>query len=94
MHSEGGGKQEAAAEVSVAPIVGAGRSERGVVVVLRDVTELRGMARAVSYQASHDALTGLSNRAAFEGRLQQLLEELRESPRHRRFRQSTGWRLV
>lgn len=81
LHSEGGGKQEAAAEVSVAPIVGAGRSERGVVVVLRDVTELRGMARAVSYQASHDALTGLSNRAAFEGRLQQLLEELRESPR-------------
>jgi len=41
----------------------------GVVIVLRDVTELRGMARQMSYQASHDPLTGLVNRREFERRL-------------------------
>jgi diguanylate cyclase (GGDEF)-like protein/PAS domain S-box-containing protein len=46
----------------------------GVVVVVRDVTELRGMARQMSYQASHDALTGLVNRREFEHRLDEKLQ--------------------
>ncbi|MHB8347169.1 MAG: EAL domain-containing protein [Acidiferrobacterales bacterium] len=38
----------------------------GVVVVFRDVTALRRMAREMSYQATHDSLTGLVNRHEFE----------------------------
>jgi diguanylate cyclase (GGDEF)-like protein/PAS domain S-box-containing protein len=39
-----------------------------------DVTEARELSEQLSYQASHDALTDLLNRRAFEQRLQQLLE--------------------
>jgi len=35
-------------------------------MIMRDVSELRGMTREMSYQASHDALTGLVNRREFE----------------------------
>jgi hypothetical protein len=35
-------------------------------VIFHDVSELRGLAREMSYQASHDALTGLVNRTEFE----------------------------
>jgi diguanylate cyclase (GGDEF)-like protein/PAS domain S-box-containing protein len=46
----------------------------GAVVLLHDVTELRGITRQMSYQATHDALTGLVNRREFEGRLATVLE--------------------
>ena len=39
-------------------------------VVFRDVTKERRLKRALSYQASHDALTGLINRREFDNRLQ------------------------
>jgi diguanylate cyclase (GGDEF)-like protein len=42
--------------------------------MLHDVTELRGLARQMSYQATHDALTGLVNRAEFERRLQESVD--------------------
>jgi PAS domain S-box-containing protein len=45
----------------------------GVVVNVRDISEARELSEQLSYQASHDALTGLLNRRAFEQRLQQLL---------------------
>jgi len=35
----------------------------GAVIVFHDVTKERGLKRALSYQASHDALTGLINRS-------------------------------
>jgi diguanylate cyclase (GGDEF)-like protein/PAS domain S-box-containing protein len=41
----------------------------GAVILLHDVTELRGLHRQMSYQATHDALTGLVNRREFERRL-------------------------
>jgi diguanylate cyclase (GGDEF)-like protein len=44
------------------------------VVLLHDVTEMRGLARQISYQATHDALTGLINRREFEHRLQEALD--------------------
>jgi diguanylate cyclase (GGDEF)-like protein len=56
-------------DVSATPRTLSDGAITGVVVVLRDVTELRGMARQMSYQASHDALTGLVNRREFERRL-------------------------
>jgi diguanylate cyclase (GGDEF)-like protein len=40
---------------------------------MRDVTELRGLTRQMSYQATHDALTGLINRHEFERRLEEVL---------------------
>ena len=46
----------------------------GTVVAVRDVSELRGITRQMSYQASHDALTGLVNRREFERRLEEALE--------------------
>jgi diguanylate cyclase (GGDEF)-like protein/PAS domain S-box-containing protein len=49
----------------------------GVVVVLHDVTELRGLTRQMSYQATHDPLTGLVNRREFERRLGDALDASR-----------------
>lgn len=43
-----------------------------------DVTEARELSEQLSYQASHDALTGLLNRRAFEQRLRQCLETARK----------------
>ena len=50
------------------------RTFTGAVIALRDVSDLRGLTRQMSYQASHDALTGLVNRREFERRLQEALE--------------------
>jgi diguanylate cyclase (GGDEF)-like protein len=44
------------------------------VVVFHDVSEIRGLARQMSYQATHDGLTGLINRREFERRLQEALD--------------------
>ncbi|CAN5274918.1 hypothetical protein BH24PSE2_BH24PSE2_05760 [soil metagenome] len=49
----------------------------GAVLVLHDVTELRGLTRQMSYQAAHDALTGLVNRREFERRLEEGLQAAR-----------------
>ncbi|HZE18289.1 MAG TPA: diguanylate cyclase, partial [Mycobacterium sp.] len=43
--------------------------EAGFVVVLHDITSLRQLSRKLSYQAAHDALTGLINRREFERQL-------------------------
>jgi diguanylate cyclase (GGDEF)-like protein/PAS domain S-box-containing protein len=45
----------------------------GHILTLRDVTEKRKLSRQISFQATHDALTGLLNRYEFERRLQGLL---------------------
>ncbi|HWI14968.1 MAG TPA: diguanylate cyclase, partial [Burkholderiales bacterium] len=47
----------------------------GTVLVFRDVGESRKMAHQLSWQATHDALTGLVNRAEFERRLCLLVDE-------------------
>ncbi|MBT8422613.1 MAG: EAL domain-containing protein, partial [Gammaproteobacteria bacterium] len=44
----------------------------------RDVGELRGMTREMSYQASHDALTGLVNRREFERQVNIAIESARK----------------
>ncbi|MGD8589654.1 MAG: PAS domain S-box protein [Chromatiales bacterium] len=63
-----------AIEDSAAPIRGRDGELLGVVLVFRDVTEARHQSQQVSYQASHDALTGLINRREFERRLSRVLE--------------------
>ena len=51
----------------------------GVVLVLHDVSRERQYAAKLSYQASHDALTGLINRREFERRLGLALKRPRRS---------------
>lgn len=46
----------------------------GAALVLHDMTRERQYMESLSWQATHDALTGLSNRREFEFRLQQALE--------------------
>jgi diguanylate cyclase (GGDEF)-like protein/PAS domain S-box-containing protein len=54
------------------------RDEHGAVIyyegTLTDITEAHELSRQLSYEASHDALTGLINRREFELRLQRALE--------------------
>ncbi|HEY9761899.1 MAG TPA: EAL domain-containing protein [Trichocoleus sp.] len=55
----------------------------GIVLVLRDITHQRRLARQLYWQASHDALTGLTNRTEFERLLQVSITEARqESAEH------------
>jgi diguanylate cyclase (GGDEF)-like protein/PAS domain S-box-containing protein len=65
---------ERSIELSASPMRGSSKEILGTVVLLHDVTELRGLARQMSYQATHDALTGLVNRREFERRLEEANE--------------------
>ncbi len=66
-----------AIEDSVAPIRDHKGQVIGVVLVFRDVTEQRRLATQLSYQATHDMLTGLVNRHEFEHRLDRVIETAR-----------------
>ncbi len=68
------GEQEHSVEITASPIRGPGNSIAGTVVVIHDVSELRGLTRKMSYQATHDPLTGLINRREFERRLVEAME--------------------
>ncbi len=62
------------AEYSAQPMREAGRIT-GAVLVFRDVTEAQATAHHLTFQATHDALTGLVNRREFERRLERVLTE-------------------
>lgn len=64
---------EFAVEDSAAPIRTLDDEIIGAVMVFHDVTTARSLARQLSWQASHDALTGLVNRREFENCLTQTL---------------------
>jgi diguanylate cyclase (GGDEF)-like protein/PAS domain S-box-containing protein len=66
--------QEIAIQESAAPICDRQRRVIGAVIVFHDVTNERRLKRALSYQASHDALTGLINRREFDTRLQSAVQ--------------------
>jgi diguanylate cyclase (GGDEF)-like protein/PAS domain S-box-containing protein len=70
-------QEEHSAEVTASPIRGPGNEISGTVVVLHDVSEIRGLTRQMSYQATHDALTGLINRREFERRLEEAISNAR-----------------
>jgi diguanylate cyclase (GGDEF)-like protein/PAS domain S-box-containing protein len=61
--------QEIAIQNSAAPIRDRAGDVIGAVMVFHDVSRERRLRRALAYQASHDALTGLINRREFESRL-------------------------
>lgn len=65
---------ERSIELSASPIRNEQNEVTGAVALLHDVTELRGLARQMSYQATHDALTGLINRRDFERRCEEAID--------------------
>ena len=68
------GEQERSVEITASPVRGPSNSISGTVVVFHDVSELRGLTRKMSYQATHDPLTGLINRREFERRLDEAMD--------------------
>jgi diguanylate cyclase (GGDEF)-like protein/PAS domain S-box-containing protein len=54
-------------------------SSEGYLMTLRDITEMRRMSETINYQASHDSLTGLSNREEFSFKLSEILGSLKTS---------------
>jgi diguanylate cyclase (GGDEF)-like protein/PAS domain S-box-containing protein len=78
-----GGGNEISIDASASPIVGPNDAVTGAVIIMRDVSELRGLTREMSYQASHDPLTGLVNRREFERQLNSALDRVKaEDGRH------------
>lgn len=71
-----------AIEESAAPIRGRDGSVVGGVIVFRDVTAARSMALRLSWQATHDALTGLVNRREFESRADMALASAHNAGKH------------
>ncbi len=58
-----------AVKLTVSPMRNLDGDIQGVVMVMHDVSEMWKMAQQLSYQASHDALTGLINRREFDQQL-------------------------
>jgi diguanylate cyclase (GGDEF)-like protein/PAS domain S-box-containing protein len=72
------GTAERFVEISITPLK-VDKEIAGLVLVLHDTSELRGLTRQMTYQASHDALTGLVNRREFERRLQEAMDSAQTS---------------
>ncbi len=70
---------EAAIELSGSPIRDSQEKIIGSVMVFHDVTRLRALARQLSYQATHDSLTGLINRVEFDARVEQAIHSANQS---------------
>ncbi|MCW8955843.1 MAG: diguanylate cyclase, partial [Gammaproteobacteria bacterium] len=69
-------------EASAAPMRSDEGKVIGAVLVFQDVSHARRLTRQLSYQASHDALTGLYNRRMFEDHLELALINVLEENRH------------
>ncbi|MGE5605878.1 MAG: EAL domain-containing protein, partial [Bacteroidota bacterium] len=69
---------EYAIEATASPIRNREEEIIGIVIVLRDVTQTRELTKKISYQASHDSLTGLVNRGQFEEHLAQVLDSAKQ----------------
>ena len=72
------GRENRVLDLSATPIRDPSGAVDGVAVVARDVTHARLIARQLSHQATHDALTGLVNRSEFERRLAHALASAAE----------------
>jgi len=69
-------------EASMAPMKSDTGDLMGAVIVIQDVSHTRRLTRQLSYQASHDLLTGLYNRRKFEEYLEEILLNVTEEDRH------------
>ncbi len=68
-------------EHAVVPMRDAAGTIVGAVVVFHDVTEAHLLTERLTYQATHDALTGLINRYQFETSLRQVIDDVRSDRR-------------
>jgi diguanylate cyclase (GGDEF)-like protein/PAS domain S-box-containing protein len=68
-------------EASIAPMKAANNDLLGAVIVIQDVSHTRKLTKQLSYQASHDLLTGLFNRRKFEEYLEEILINVIEEDR-------------
>jgi len=68
-----------AIEDTVAPIRGVNNEIIGATIVFRDVSRTRELSRKLSYQASHDALTNVINRRAFEMQLTKAIKQAKKN---------------
>ena len=73
---------EIAVDQSAAPIRDRNGHIAGAVLVIRDVNQERQYAAKLTYEASHDALTGLINRREFEQRMRAALNSAAQYNRH------------
>jgi diguanylate cyclase (GGDEF)-like protein/PAS domain S-box-containing protein len=67
---------------SVAPIKNREGAVAGAVMVFHDETEARKLEQKLTYQATHDALTGLTNRTEFESHLVEVMRNMDEKTEH------------
>jgi diguanylate cyclase (GGDEF)-like protein/PAS domain S-box-containing protein len=74
--------QEIPIQDSAAPIRDRIGNVIGAVMVFHDIGKESSLFRQLSYQASHDAVTGLINRREFENQLVASLEKTHENPDH------------
>jgi diguanylate cyclase (GGDEF)-like protein/PAS domain S-box-containing protein len=75
-------EQTIIADGSITRIHEQANSMDGFVVTIRDVTEIKRLSETISYQASHDSLTGLSNRDEFSYKLNEILKSIRNTDDH------------
>ncbi|RZT42941.1 diguanylate cyclase [Cupriavidus agavae] len=64
---------------SAAPVLANDGGVLGAVLVFQDITTSRALQRELAHSATHDALTGLPNRAWFEKRLREACEQARSN---------------
>lgn len=69
-------------EESVAPIRGSEEQLLGAIIVFRDVSRTRDLSRKLAFQASHDALTGVINRRAFDRKLKYAISSSKRNGKH------------
>ena len=62
-------------EFSASPMIDLEAEDVGFVIILKDVSEFRKLRRKLSYEGSHDQLTGFLNRTAFEHKFENLVIE-------------------
>ena len=62
-------------EFSASPMIDMEAEDVGWVIILKDVSEDRKLRRKLSYEGSHDQLTGFLNRTAFEQKFENLVTE-------------------
>lgn len=62
-------------EFSASPMIDVVAEDVGFVIILKDVSEDRKLRRKLSYEGSHDQLTGFLNRSAFEQKFENLVTE-------------------
>jgi diguanylate cyclase (GGDEF)-like protein/PAS domain S-box-containing protein len=62
-------------EFSASPMIDMVAEDVGFVIILKDVSEDRKLRRKLSYEGSHDQLTGFLNRSAFETKFEILVTE-------------------